>query len=239
PEEDEGVLDVLLRRFGSALRIDDLSAHFGRSANALAADAGRSFHPEVVNAMRLWPHTFGTSGFFAALLTKTAPLDLPRQDAPSRPVERLGWARLDRRAAAELEQFFAGEYGFDLPGVLARQSLALWQRGESVYAFPEAFFSAFGGLPVEGLGLLLGEKHPAGFQVAHEWTARFSSMFQSGTFSLPEEHTAAWLRGEDIPYTASPGGPAVVLVCDHDERFVGRGKVGAQRLKNLLPRRLV
>lgn len=239
PEEDEGVLDGLLRRFGSALRVDDLSARFGRAANALSADAGRSFHPEVVNAMRLWPHTFGTSGFFAALLTKTAPLDLPRQAAPSRPVERLGWARLDRRAAAALEQFFAGEYGFDLPGVLARQSLALWRRGAGVYAFPEAFFSAFGGLPVEGLGLLLGEEHPAGFQVSHEWAARFSGAFQRGRFILPQEHTAAWLRGEDVPDTSAAGAPSIVVVWDQEERFLGRGKVGAQRLKNLLPRRLV
>jgi 16S rRNA (cytosine1407-C5)-methyltransferase len=237
PEEDEGVLDTLLRQFGDAVQIDDLSARFSVQAHALAADEVHSFHPAVINAMRIWPHIYATSGFFAARLTKTAALEGPRADAPSRPIQRLGWARLDRRETAGVGEFFAAEYGFDLPAVLVRQDLALWRRGSGVHAFPERFMARFAGLPVDGLGLLVGEESPQGFQLSHEWAARFGHTFQAGLYRLPEEHTAAWLRGEDVPLADGSGKTVVVL--DQDARNLGRGKMQAQRLKNLLPRRLV
>ena len=56
-------------------------------------------------------------------------------------------------------------------------------------------------------------------------------------FSIP---AAAWLRGEDIqgkPEAAAPPG-SIVAVFDETGQILGRGKVLAGRLKNLLPKRL-
>jgi len=237
PEEDEGVLDALLAQYGSALRVEDLSARFGARAAALPADETRAFHPAVTNAMRLWPHTFGTLGFFAALITKTAPLDGPRAEPPSRPLQPLGWEPLARRETQAVEQFFQQEYGFDLPALLERQQLALWRRGDGIHAFPLSFLSRFAGLPVEGLGLLVAEQTPQGLQISHEWAARFGRDFQAGTLRLPADYLEGWLRGEDAPLT--DGDNKTVVVMDEDGRILGRGRLGPQRLKNLLPRRLV
>lgn len=237
PEEDEGVLDALLAQYGSALRVEHLTARFGARAAALPADETRAFHPAVTNAVRLWPHIFGTSGFFAALITKTAPLDGPRAEPPSRPLEPLGWEPLARRESEAVEQFFLHEYGFDLPALLERQELALWRRGGGIHAFPLAFLRRFAGLPVEGLGLLVAEQTPQGLQISHEWVARFGRDFRAGTLRLPSEYVEAWLRGEDAPITDVDGKTVVVLA--DDGRILGRGRLGPQRLKNLLPRRLV
>jgi 16S rRNA (cytosine1407-C5)-methyltransferase len=187
--------------------------------------------------VRLWPHTFGTSGFFAALITKTAPLDGPRAEPPSRPLQPLGWEPLARRETQAVEQFFQQEYGFDLPALLERQQLALWRRGDGIHAFPLSFLSRFAGLPVEGLGLLVAEQTPQGLQISHEWAARFGRDFQAGTLRLPADYLEGWLRGEDAPLT--DGDNKTVVVMDEDGRILGRGRLGPQRLKNLLPRRLV
>ncbi len=235
PEEDEGVLDVILRQWGGAVRVDDLSARFP-GARALETAEGQAFDPAVANAMRLWPHTYGTSGFFAARLTKTAPIPGARQEPPARPIEPLGWERLPARAARAVETFFAQEYGFDLPALLWRQDLALWRRGTGLHAFPERFFAHFSGLPVEGLGLLVAEESAGGWQLSHEWAARFGAQFTAGTLRLPAEQVAAWLRGEDVPGAEAAGRTVVVL--DPEGRLLGRGKTQPGRIKNLLPRRL-
>lgn len=237
PEEDEGVLDALLAQYGAALRVEDLSTRFGARAAALPADETRAFHPAAANAVRLWPHTFGTSGFFAALITKIAPIDGPRAEPPSRPLEPLGWEPLERRESGAVEQFFLQEYGFDLPALLERQELSLWRRGDAIHAFPLRFLNRFAGLPVEGLGLLVAEHTPHGMQISHEWAARFGQHFQAGTLRLPAEYLDGWLRGEDAPFAG--GESRTMIVMDEDGRILGRGRQGPQRVKNLLPRRLV
>ena len=93
---------------------------------------------------------------------------------------------------------------------------------------------------MQGLGLQLGEDGPDGLNLSHEWVARFGGGFRAGRVSLAEEFVPAWLRGEDIPATPPPacrsGGWWRSLT--PQGRLLGRGKIQANRLKNLLPRRL-
>ena len=240
PEEDEGVIDRLVRSFGGSVRVDDVNAGLATPAPGLVEAYGQTFTPEASHTVRLWPHRFGTAGFFAARMTKLEATPDDSQAAPGRPLAQAGWFPLTRKEAAGLALFYQDTYGLSLNQVVEDHALELWRRGTGVYAFPEEFFQRFSELPVQGLGLMMGEDTPDGFSPSHEWVARFGESFKNGRYRLPADLTPAWLRGDDLPGVNPRGLPlgTVVAVFDEDDRLLGRGKLQAGRLKNLLPRRL-
>jgi len=240
PEEDEGVLDALRKKYPGAFQVDDLGRRLDRPAPGLQSDGARRFDPAVANAARLWPQVFGTAGFFAARLTKCAALSGPRQEPPDRPIERAGFTPLGRREADELTARLADWYGLEVKKILEDWGVQLWSRDASIYAFPQVYFGRFSGLPVQSLGLLLGERAPAGFIPSHEWVARFGMRFTSGRIVLASSQVPAWLRGEDLPGQPGAEGPAgrIMAVFSETGQLLGRGKVSAGRLKNLSPKRI-
>jgi 16S rRNA (cytosine1407-C5)-methyltransferase len=240
PEEDETVVEALIRQFPEAVQVVNVQSRLPVPAPGLVFDGTIQFSPAVQNTVRLWPHKYGTSGFFAALITKLAPVQTTTQTAPDRSFAKTGLIALSRIENRKLVDFFQVSYGFNLPDVLEKQDLSLWQRGTAVFALPDLFLNQFSGLPFQGIGLLVGEWTPDGFAPSHEWVARFGKDFQLNWFILAEELIPAWQRGEDIHQLNSSGRiGTVVVVGDAQRRLLGRGKIQAQRLKNLLPRRLV
>jgi len=240
PEEDEAVLDIVLQRFGRCVCVDDLSARLPGPAPALPGANGVTFDPQVTRAARLWPHRFGTSGFFAARLTRLNDLPGEMEPEPARPLDRTGWARLAQSAAQALKVFFGDRFGFDLENWLTTNRLELWGFRERRYAIPVAFLARFASLPVQMLGLLLGEDAAGGFEISHEAAARLGRLFQAGRVTLPEAFIPGWLKGDDLPHDLGalfPAG-AVILLTGPDGQGLGRGRVGLQRVKNLLPRRM-
>ncbi len=88
--------------------------------------------------------------------------------------------------------------------------------------------------------MVIAEENPDGWQISHEFCSRFGKEFTSGKIILPEEKVASWLCGVDqlgliLPKEVNP----IVAVFDADGRNLGRGKILSDRLKNLLPRRLI
>jgi 16S rRNA (cytosine1407-C5)-methyltransferase len=241
PEEDEGVLQSLIDQFPGVVRVENVHSHLPVPAPGLASDGNRVFDPQMQHAARLWPHLYDTSGFFAVLITKLDSLNLPAQTPPYRELEKNGLQGVTGREQNALERQLSDELGYDLFASLERHDLELWKRGEAIFAIPGPFIRQFRNFPFEAAGLLLGEDTPQGFQLSHEWVARFSMQFKQGRYCLPEEAVAGWLRGEDIHGLPLGGFPAgrMVIVVDRQDRLLGRGKMQAQRLKNLLPRRLV
>ncbi len=240
PDEDEGVLDGLLKRYPGAVCIEDLHNRLRQPAPGLGGDGSRNYDPAVTRAARLWPHRYGTSGFFSALISKLSPVETIRQPAPSRPFEKTGLVRLTRSEYVRLAGLFKDEYGFDLEPILDKQGLQLWKRSEAVYAIPEAFLNHFSRLPFQALGLQVGEETPEGFSPSHNWVARFGSHFKLGLCALAPEQAQAWLRGEDLQgrFLAETRKGKTVIVVDENGGLLGRGKLLGGRLKNLLPRRL-
>jgi 16S rRNA (cytosine1407-C5)-methyltransferase len=238
-EEDEAVLDALMRQHPGCFEIANLSSRLPAPAPALSEASGQTFDPAVRGAARLWPHTFGTSGFFAALLTKLRPLPGETAEPPQRPFERSGLEPLKKQEAYDLTLLLKQQYGFDLEPVLLEQDLALYRRGKSVLAVPDLFLTTFRGLPVQSLGLEVGEELPNTFSPAHDWVARYAARFNANRLRLPQELIPAWLRGEDARgfETQNFAKGLVVIVEDEDGRFLGRGKLVQDRLRNLLPRK--
>jgi 16S rRNA (cytosine1407-C5)-methyltransferase len=174
PEEDEAVLDAVLTRYPGAVEIMDLSDRLPAPAPALAGDGVQSFDPAVQRAARLWPHRFGTSGFFAALLTKTQPLPVPPSTPPARPFERAGFDILSQHETAGVSRRLLELYGFDLSQLLAAYDWMLLRRGRSLTVVPAHYLQRWRDLPVQALGLPLGDETGDVLVPSHEWVARFA-----------------------------------------------------------------
>jgi 16S rRNA (cytosine1407-C5)-methyltransferase len=241
PEEDEAVLDELLSAYPHQAVIENVD-HLPELVYApgLPSDGTRPFDPGVRRAIRLWPHLYQTSGFFAARIRKTGSIPVSPDPPPARPWAKtrlVPLARGDRtRLIADLHQ----SYGFDLEAVIEARSLALWARDRLVHAIPERLAVQFPDLPHAAAGLMIGQWMDGQFVPSHELITRFAAGFASRRVPLSGEQAALWRRGHDLrdmpglPY--SPG--AVILLEDSRGRFLGRGKVLRDRVRNLLPRRL-
>jgi 16S rRNA (cytosine1407-C5)-methyltransferase len=240
PEEDEAVLDALLSLYPQQVTIEAVDHILPIPAPALASDEERMFHPEVRRAVRLWPHLYDTSGFFAALIRKRDSIAGSSDHPPARPLAEAGFAPLSQREAAGVFDALLLTYGFDLQVVVECQRLALWAHGESVYAIPELFLSRFGDLPCAATGMLVGERSEDGFVPSHELVARFGAQFTGCRLTLANDQAGIWLAGRDLrgAQTPYPLGTTVLLE-DERGRFLGRGKALRKRIRNLLPRRLV
>lgn len=239
PEEDEAVLDGLLRLYSGRVVVEDCSSHLNQPAPALSEYQGQTFDPSVQRAARLWPHLFNTSGFFTALLTKTGPVDVNLQTPPGRPFASSGFSPLAPREVSSLFGLFASAYGFDLESLLTEEHLSLWRRGAGVFALPETFLARIPGLPWISLGLPMGDETPDGFILSHAWAARFGSQFTQGGYSLPEELLPSWLAGEDLRGLPHPESSQKIayIVKDAAGRNLGRGRFAGDRLRNLLPKK--
>lgn len=240
PEEDEAVLDEILRRFPNTLEVEGLETRLPAPAPALAQAYGQDFDPQVVKAARLWPHRFHTSGFFAALIRKTASVEFPSEAPPYRPLALVGQKPLAGAAKRDVHILFEEQFGQPLGPILTEYRLELWHSPAGIFAVPVAYLEQFSGLPCQLLGIKLAEESPDGLIPAHDWVARFGSGFSTGTVEIPAELVNAWLRGEDLEFTPAETNPnGVVVLLDPDKRVLGRGRVQPDRIKNLLPRRLI
>jgi 16S rRNA (cytosine1407-C5)-methyltransferase len=240
PEEDEAVLNAILERFPGVVEVLPLDERLPLPAPALAEAPGEIFDPQIRRAARLWPQRYGTSGFFAALIRKTGSVPVSVERPPARPLTAVGQEPLPRKERLDLLAFFNSIYGFDLGEVLEDLKLELWRSPGSIFAVPRRYLDRFGDLPCQLLGLKLAESTPQGPIPSHEWVARFGPRFEAGWLTLPGEEIDNWLGGKDAPADFARQGESgdVVLVRDPDGRILGRGRVQAGRLRNLLPRRL-
>lgn len=68
PEEDEGVIDFLLRKYDTA-SLEDIKLPIKRSPAILEFE-GQSYNPEIRKCLRIWPQDNDTEGFFVAKIKK-------------------------------------------------------------------------------------------------------------------------------------------------------------------------
>lgn len=241
PEEDEGVVDAVLHHLGSAVRVINVQNQLPSPAPGLTRNGGVNYASDLAGTVRLWPHRLRTAGFFACLLEKIAPLDLPTQIPPSRPLERTGFRPCTHSEEQQIFEYFTFMFGFDLEAVLEKYQLGLMQRFEKLFVFPAAVLQEFSTLPLESAGMILAESTPDGWIPSHDWISRFGGEFQKKKIVLEEMQSLSWLHGEDLFDFSRSGSEKgqILLVTNPHGLVIGRGKVLKDRLKNLLPRRLL
>jgi 16S rRNA (cytosine1407-C5)-methyltransferase len=241
PEEDEMVLDAVKKALGSQIEIVDMNNLLPQPAYAFTSFNDMPFDAEVRNGLRIWPHLFRTSGFFSAKIRKLADdKSTDQQTAPNRDMRDLGWIPLLSNDRCWLEEFLLNEYGFYLQSWLEKEQTQLIRYKDKVFAFPQTYFDCFNGLPVQMLGMLIGQIQGELFLPDHDFLARYYREFLSGRIQLDEKLEQAWLRGEDLhglPLTDQLSGKSLITI-NQDGAYIGLGKVTQNRYRNLLPRRV-
>jgi 16S rRNA (cytosine1407-C5)-methyltransferase len=231
PEEDEGVLDALLKRYPRAIEFVEL--HLPVPAPGLTEFDGLKFDPQARNSARLWPHLYHTAGFFAALIRKVSEIPVEQIEPPFRPLEKASFFPLEHKKLQVLAGMMQQDYELDLPALLEQHSLALFRRNRLIFAFPELFLSRFGDFPVQAAGLLFAEETLEGLLPAAEFVNRFWGEFKTGRVSLTDDLLPDWLRGEDVVVESGTGSGRMVIVLDESGCLLGRGRAIAGKIKNL------
>ena len=240
PQEDELVLASILEKFSGLIRIDDLSGKLPAPAPSIREFDDQRLPYEIRHSLRLWPHTFGTAGFFAARLTKLGDLPVAGESQRSFPPAKALFTAAPKSLNSQLSSQVKDAYGFDLSTILAEQNLALALRGDRVFLMPEILLSGKVQFPCLSAGMELGRLIREELIVSHEFVSRFGDQFGQGILILEDDMLDAWMRGEDLrgyrDQRLAVG--RVYAVRDRLGRNLGRGKLLADRLKNMLPTRL-
>lgn len=238
PAEDEGVVDGILKRFGSSIKLLDAQKILPDPAPGIHRNDEIEYSPEMSKTIRLWPHRYHTAGFYACILQKKAQLDLPITRPPTHNMEAAGFVEMSGTQETVFCSRFAGIFGYDLQSYLSNEHRVLIRRDQKVYLFPSLLLERFRDLPVQSAGLLLGEETPDGFLPSQEWVSRFGARCQRGTLTLDGQETCKWLNGENLESGFLVDLGKYVIVLDQDGQALGCGKTSAKGIKNLLPRRM-
>jgi len=240
PEEDEMVVDAILREFPAVLEVSDVQYRLPHPAPGLPHYQGVSFSDPVQRAVRLWPHRLDTAGFFACHMRKTAPIVSPSKPAPFRPLDQVSYHVFTSREEDAFCNGFIDNFGFDLADNLAAFGRTLVRHYEQVFIFPSMLLERFSGLPVQAAGMLLGEQTPEGFLPSQAWVSRYGAQCTRAVLRLDEVSTPAWLAGEnlDLPAALPPQDNSYLVILDATGIPLGRAVRTPSGLKNLLRKRM-
>lgn len=231
PEENEGVLNGLLALYPRQVSIEQVD---GFPATGLVVEG---YDAAVRKGVRLWPHLYQTSGFFAARIRKVDSIGMEGEMAAPRGSTKL--APLSKAQMQRITERILQEYGFDFGEVLAQHGVGLWERDRQIYAIPQRVFDIFEDLPQVGAGLLAGQLVDGEFLPAHELVTRFYEQFREKRFVINGVQAKQWLEGRDLRGMGAPYDVGTVaLLEDEKGRFLGRGKILGDRIRNLLPKRV-
>ena len=240
PEENEGVISQILNKFSVQLEVIDPRAlgitpeGFWNKAiedsqkvqehYALAAHRSVPFP-----ALRLWPQTYDTEGFFCAVLKKTAPTRHPeRMDRVHFQERELPKSRL-HSVGSQLRERYGSTF--------LREQDRLFERGESLLLGTEDM--ARFAMPVQdySLGLPFAKRLKDGrILPEHELITLRGAEAVRNVVEVSEDDLVTLLKAQGIDCPADAVGH-VLLRCNG--LMIGMGLAKDGRLKNNLPRWMV
>jgi 16S rRNA (cytosine1407-C5)-methyltransferase len=241
PEEDEAVLNALLHAYPNSIEILNVSQKVPFDTPGLTHFREESFHPAVQNALRLWPHITGMSGFFCALIRKTASVRSTSTPPPTRDFNRTGLQRLSPLELDSVSEIISRNYGIELREITEAEDLEVCDRHDQVFLIPSRYLQDFQTLPFEYIGLPIGRKIGEDIEPSPEFISRFGHRFSQGTIQITESDVPQWIAGRDIrhPNTSLKPNGQYLLVKDPDGRNLGLGKLLPKRLRNMLSRQAI
>ena len=238
PEEDEAVIDRVLKAYPGAFIIEDVSAQLPFNAPGLTAFSGETFDPTLAHALRLWPHLTGMSGFFCARLKKINPIPNAPVPPPSRDFSRTDLEPAPLDLQNQIFDQLAADYGVDMWEITRALQVEMYTRHAGLFLIPKAYLNNFFTLPFEYIGMALGQRVEGKLQPSHAFISRFGHQFSRGIIKIHAEQVKQWIAGRDIrnPETRMEPQGQYLLVVDQAGRNLGLGKLLPKRLRNMLPK---
>jgi len=238
PEEDEAVIDRIMRRFPGAISIENVAQKFSFHTPGLTQFQGERFLPDLKESLRLWPFLTGMSGFFCALLTKQKPLPVQNQISPERPFTKTGLEPTGPVQFSQVCDVLFENYEINLRDLLQRYHLAMYSRHNQIFLIPQTYLEQFSTLPYEYIGMPLGRWIDQVFEPSHAFVTRFGHQFNKGKILIEDALIQLWIAGRDIrhPETEITPQGQFLMVIDRHGRNLGLGRLLPKRLRNMLPR---
>lgn len=218
-EENEGVLDQVLRKFPLELEKIEIPGFPARPA--LKEFQRNRFHPETSKAVRLYPHETGTEGFFIACIRKTGKCGEPRLNRPREINEDQLVSGSDARVSRSLDEL-EDRFGIDrtvFSGKAYRPGRDLSWVNEEALSFPCFLPLSGAGNPLAHTGAIPARLtteaiHAIGDSVRKrrldlEGTARFQSYVNRidvGTGMEDCDQAAVFYRGYPVGHGLVTGG---------------------------------
>lgn len=234
-EEDEGVVEAILSKFGDSVQLEDAQVHLPMPAPGISTTESNQ---EMQKTIRLWPHRYDTAGFFACKFRKISSMEIRGKTPPSHSMEKAGFFELSSNEQSRFSSQFENSFGFPLESYLQQNMRILVKRDDKVFVFPQLLLERFRSLPVQSAGLTLCSTGPEGILPTFEWAARFAKKSTLSILTLSTDQKSLWMKGNDLPMAGQPGKETTVFfVMSEEGQFLGRGKMLQQSLKNLDYRR--
>ncbi len=229
PEENEGVIAHVLNKFSEQIEVlePELVPNSGlqksvEDSHRVQAHVGVGPFP----AVRLWPQTYDTEGFFSAVIRKKAPTRQPERLPSYRYQEDPVPRARQKELAARLEEYYGTSFLF--PGE------TLFQRGTQLILSTEEVLDY--ALPVQdyALGMPFGRRLDDGrVRIDHEIATLRGHLATQNVMHITGEILSVLLDGRDVSCEPSLRGDILLIF---DGKVVGFGLAKEGKLRNRLPR---
>ena len=238
PEEDEAVIDAVLKQFPGVFSVDKVSEQLPFNVPGITRFGLEDYHLALKHALRLWPHLTGMSGFFCARMTKLSPMSAQTEPPPTRDFTRTGLQPLENKMLSAICETMFKNYGLNLIKILENYSLEAFQRYDQLFLIPNTYLDNFQSLPFTLIGLLMGQWQDGMLKPSAEFISRFGRQFTHGMIQIDDDLIPQWISGRDIRHLNTNIKPIgqYLLVTDSAGRNLGLGKLLPNRLRNMLPR---
>ena len=238
PEENEGIVSYILNKFSDQLEAlpleqipnyESLKIAFDDSQKVQEWLAAKDLTQKFFPAMRLWPQTYDTEGFFCAVLQKKA---------STLPITKKEWIPFSEKPVSKNEQaritaYFEDRYGTSF----LEEGEKLFERGERLYLLSEEASLFELPCPDYGIGLPFAKKlsHDR-ILITHE-VASLRGMHATKNIVKPNDGMLKGiLSGKDIVCDPILEGHVLLLT---DQFCLGRGLATRGKLKNNIPRGVI
>ncbi len=235
PNEDEGVVNEILRRYGSQINLVDAQQKLPIPAEGLTEAYGISYDHSLSRTVRLWPHRYETAGFFAALIQKNDSIETTAEIAPAREWIKSGYTEFQEKDQAAFCAWFTDQLGCSVTDLISENGCRLWRRKDEIWAVPILYNDKFGTFPSKSIGMRMAVENSGGGWIPdNDWVSRFIGNISGNRLILNSDQESCWLTGEDLHGFDGKFEPkSIVLVQNENKIFLGCGKVSGDRIRNL------
>lgn len=244
PEENEGVIAAMLNTFGDQISVLDpgkiLKFENVKKAiddSVIVQKAMGATH--VFPAMRVWPQTYDSEGFFSCVLEKkasTRPLEtMSIEELAEKPLGSSGrsFALDTMRAMYGTTFVHDDEWLLKRPGKDASEQIVV--TSAAAWGFPLTTRAMSIGLPY-AKRMPSAEGRPARLRVSHELTTLRGHEATLGVITLDQASFEEILRGGNPSCDPSLRGDMLLV---YEGMCIGRGLAKDGIIKNALPREVV
>lgn len=243
PEEDEEVVDSLLKKYPGEAEIVDITQNIDlphrEKMFGLTQYNEHTFGEAMKQAIRFWPHVVDSEGFFVCGIRKIRSnkkhaLRSPRKHFAESDTGKVFHQKEIKAFEAYLRKHFGGAVQ-----VPKRSRLRL--RKHQLYLQTELPITLYEGEQWQFEGLHIANYYHNSWSLSHEAALLWGQYFEKNCVDLNEKQAQSFMRGKDLTLDGLglSGSEEGQVLLKYDSIALGLGLLQEKKIKNQLPREYV